>query len=569
MGNSAADYTAKYPYIINVNESGLYQTARLSPWSIRYYGLCMMKGSYKVRLYFAELQFSDDKTFNSLGKRIFDVSIQDNQVLKDFNIANEAKGVGKGIYRDFDNVYVSGGTLEIHLYWSGKGTTAIPYTGACGPLICGIAVTPNYDVGSTGSAGLSSSAITGIAVASGVLIVLIILVLWLRGFLGGKEVVDPELRGLDLQTGHFTLRQIKAATGNFDSMNKIGEGGFGPVYKGTLSDGTIIAVKQLSSRSKQGNREFLNEIGMISTLQHANLVKLYGCCVEGNQLLLVYEYLENNCLARALFGRDDQQIKLDWTTRKKICLGIARGLSYLHEESRLKIVHRDIKAANVLLDEELNAKISDFGLAKLNEEENTHISTRIAGTIGYMAPEYAMRGHLTNKADVYSFGVVALEIVNGKSNTNCISKEESLYLLDWAHVSQEQGNVLELVDPRLGSCYSKEDAMRMINLALLCTNPTPTLRPPMSSVVSMIEGKSAIQAPIIKCTATNPDPTSRAFERLANDSQTSVSTFSEDNHQVPGSTSIEGPWIDSSAAYFTSKDEILSPSSETTLLPDF
>ncbi|KAF8012644.1 hypothetical protein BT93_I0719 [Corymbia citriodora subsp. variegata] len=570
VGDEYADYTVKYPYIISVNESGLYQTARLSPWSIRYYGLCMMKGSYKVRLHFAEVQFSDDETFSSLGKRIFDVSIQGNQVLKDFNIAKEAGGVGKGIYRDFDDVYVNGGTLEIHLYWSGKGTTAVPDRGAYGPLICGIAVTPNYDVG---SAGLSAGAITGIAVASGILIVLIILVLWLRGFLGGKEVEDPsevvlrELCGLDLQTGHFTLRQIKAATGNFDSMNKIGEGGFGPVYKGTLSDGTIIAVKQLSSRSKQGDREFLNEIGMISALQHPNLVKLYGCCVEGNQLLLVYEYLENNNLARALFGRDDQQIELDWTTRKKICLGIARGLAYLHEESRLKIVHRDIKAANVLLDKELNAKISDFGLAKLNEEENTHISTRIAGTIGYMAPEYALRGHLTNKADVYSFGVVALEIVNGKSNTSCMSKDESVYLLDWAHVLQEQGNVRELVDPRLGSCYSKEDAMRMINLALLCTNPTPTLRPSMSSVVSMIEGKSAIQAPIIKCTATNTDPTSRAFERLVNDSQTGVSTFSEDNHQVPGSMSIEGPWIDSSA-YFTSKDEILSPSSETTLLPD-
>ncbi|KAF8037832.1 hypothetical protein BT93_B0622 [Corymbia citriodora subsp. variegata] len=378
MGNDAAGYIAKYPYFMNMSGPEIYQTARLSPWSIRYYGLCMMEGSYKVRLHFAEVQFSDDQTFSSLGKRIFDVAIQGNQVLKDFNIAKEAGGVGKGIYRDFDNVTVSGGTLEIHLYWSGKGTTAIPNRGTYGPLISGIAVTPNYGVG---RAGLSAAAITGIAVASGVLIVLIILVLWLRGFLGGKEVVDPELRGLDLQTGHFTLRQIKAATGNFDSVNKIGEGGFGPVYKGTLSDGTIIAVKQLSSRSKQGNREFLNEIGMISALQHPNLVKLYGCCVEGNQLLLVYEYLENNSLARALFGRDDQQIELDWTTRKKICLGIAKGLAYLHEESRLKIVHRDIKAANVLLDKELNAKISDFGLAKLNEEENTHISTRIAGTM--------------------------------------------------------------------------------------------------------------------------------------------------------------------------------------------
>ncbi|KAF8035273.1 hypothetical protein BT93_C1331 [Corymbia citriodora subsp. variegata] len=550
LGGENAAYTANNPFSLNVNGSEFYQTARLSPWSIRYYGLCMMKGSYKVRLHFAEIQYSNDETFSSLGKRLFDVSIQGNQVLKDFNIAKEAGGVGKGIYRDFDNIYVNGTTLEIHLYWSGKGTTAIPARGVYGPLISAIAVTPNFDVGS----GLSAGAVTGIAVASVVLLLLILLVLQLTGFLGGKEIEDPELRGLDLQTGHFTLRQIKAATGNFNSGNKIGEGGFGSVYK-------------LSSKSKQGNREFVNEIGMISALQHPNLVKLYGCCIEGNQLLLVYEYMENNCLAHALFGQDEQLIELDWVTRKKICLGIARGLAYLHEESRLKIVHRDIKATNVLLDKELNAKISDFGLAKLDEEENTHISTRIAGTIGYMAPEYAMRGYLTDKADVYSFGVVALEIVSGKSNTNYRPKEEFVYLLDWAYVLQEQGNVLELVDPRLGSNYSEEEAMRMLNLGLLCTNPSPTLRPPMSSVVSMLEGKGAIQAPIIKRTMTNPDPRFRAFGRLGNDGQTNVSTFSQDTRQVPGSMSIEGPWNDSSAS-FTSRDETRSHSSESKLLSD-
>ncbi|KAI6689611.1 hypothetical protein NL676_026439 [Syzygium grande] len=545
MGKDGAGYTADNPFSMNVNGSEFYQTARLSPLSIRYYGLCMMKGSYNVRLHFAEIQYSDDKTFSSLGRRIFD----GNPVLKDFNIAEEAGGVGKGIYRDFNDIYVNGSTLEIHLYWSGKGTTAIPDRGVYGPLISAIAVTPNFDFGSV---GLSAEAITGITTAPVVLLVSILLVLWLTGFLGGREVEDPELHGLDLQIGHFTLRQIKAATSNFNSVNKIGEGGFGPVYKGTLLDGTIIAVKQLSSKSKQGNREFLNEIGMISALQHPNLVKLYGCCIEGNQLLLVYEYMENNSLARALFGRDEQKIELDWATRKKICLGIARGLAYLHEESRLKIVHRDIKPTNVLLDKELNAKISDFGLAKLDEEENTHISTRIAGTMGYMAPEYAMRGYLTDKADVYSFGVVALEIVSGKSNKNYWPKEEFVYLLDWAYVLQEQGNVLELMDPHLGSDYSKEEAMRMLNLALLCTNPSPTLRPPMSSVVSMLEGTSPIQAPIIKHTATNPYPRFRAF----------------DTHQMSGSMSIEGPWVDPSAS-FTSKDDTSGHSSQSKLLSDF
>ncbi|KAF7847040.1 hypothetical protein BT93_L3418 [Corymbia citriodora subsp. variegata] len=541
MGNADAVYTVNNPFSMNVNSSELYRTARLSPWSIRYYGLCMMKGSYKVRLHFAEIQYSEDETFSSLGRRLFDVSIQGNQVLKDFNIAEEAGGVGKGIYRDFNNIYVSGSTLEIHLYWSGKGTTAVPDKGVYGPLISAIAVTPNFDVGST---GLSAGAIIGIAVASVVLLVSILRVLWLTGFLGGREAKDS-----DLQTGHFTLRQIKAATNNFDSVNKIGEGGFGPVYKGILLDGIVIAVKQHSPKSKQGNHEFLDEIGMISALQHPNLIKLYGCCIEGNQLLLVYEYLENNSLALALF--DEQQIELDWATRKKIGLGIARGLAYLHDESGLKIVHRDIKATNVQLDKEQNAKISDFGLAKLDEEENMHISTREVGTIGYMTPEYATRGYLTNKADVYSFGVVSLEIVSGKSNTNYRPKEEFAYVL------QEQGNVLELVDPCLGSDYSEEEAMRILNLALLCTNPSPTLRPPMSSVVSMLEGNSPIQAPIIKRAAMNLERRFRVFERLTNDSQTNVSTFPQDTHQVPGSTSIKAPWIDSSASS-RSEDETLA-----------
>ncbi|KAH9779304.1 putative leucine-rich repeat receptor-like serine/threonine-protein kinase [Citrus sinensis] len=302
-----------------------------------------------------------------------------------------------------------------------------------------------------------------------------------------------ELKGVDLLTGSFTLRQIKAATNNFAPDNKIGEGGFGPVYKGHMADGTVVAVKQLSSKSKQGNREFVNEIGMISALQHPNLVKLHGCCIEGNQLLLIYEYMENNSLARALFGPEAHRLKLDWPTRHRICVGIARGLAYLHEESRLKIVHRDIKATNVLLDKDLNPKISDFGLAKLDEEDNTHISTRVAGTFGYMAPEYAMRGYLTDKADVYSFGIVALEIVSGRSNSSCKPKEDIFYLLDWALILKAQGNLMELVDKRLGSNFDKEQVMVMINVALLCTDVSSTSRPSMSSVVSMLEGRADVQ----------------------------------------------------------------------------
>ncbi|KAG6634344.1 hypothetical protein CIPAW_12G112100 [Carya illinoinensis] len=446
-------------------------------------------GKYTVRLHFAEIVFTDDETYSSLGRRIFDIYIQEKQVRKDFDIVKEAGGVRKPYIESFNAVVVNNSTLQIRFYWAGKGTTDIPSKGDYGPLISAISVEFDNEPSS-----ISIGAMVGIIVAGAFVIILFVvaILLW-KGYLGQRSsATDHDLRGLDLKTGTFTLRQIKTATNNFDAANKIGEGGFGSVYKGLLSDGTMVAVKQLSSKSKQGNREFLNEIGMISALQHPHLVKLYGCCVEGNQLLLVYEYMENNSLARALFGPEEYQLQLDWPTRHRICVGIARGLAYLHEESRLKIVHRDIKATNVLLDKNLNPKISDFGMAKLDEEDNTHISTRIAGTYGYMAPEYALHGYLTDKADVYSFGIVALEIVSGKSNTSHRPRGESLHLLDWALVLKEKGNLLDLADPRLGSNYRKEDVMRMINVALLCANVSAAVRPTMSSVVSMLEGSAVI-----------------------------------------------------------------------------
>ncbi|TKY57249.1 LRR receptor serine/threonine-protein kinase [Spatholobus suberectus] len=491
------------PYIVtntsrlNVSRlnSQLYTTARVSPLALTYYGLCLINGNYTVNLHFAEIIFINDRSLNSLGRRVFDVYIQGNLMLKDFDIQREAGGTGKPIVKTF-NATVTQHTLKIHFYWAGKGTTGIPTRGVYGPLVSAISVNPNFEPPSPSGDGNRSYVILAVSIVAGVVVVLLLVLGLMRrmGWLGGKDPVYKELRGIDLQTGLFALRQIKAATKNFDAANKIGEGGFGCVYKGLLSDGTVIAVKQLSSKSKQGNREFVNEMGMISGLHHPNLVKLYGCCVEGNQLILIYEYMENNCLSRVLFGKDtDSRTKLDWPTRKKICLGIAKALAYLHEESRIKIIHRDIKASNVLLDKDFNAKVSDFGLAKLIEDDKTHISTRVAGTIGYMAPEYAMRGYLTDKADVYSFGVVALETVSGKSNTNYRPSEDFVYLLDWAYVLQERGSLLELVDPDLGSEYSTEEAMVVLNVALLCTNASPTLRPTMSQVVSMLEGWTDIQ----------------------------------------------------------------------------
>ncbi|GER33608.1 cysteine-rich receptor-like protein kinase [Striga asiatica] len=437
----------------------LYMDARLSPLSLTYYGFCLRNGNYTVTLHFAEIIFTNDRTYGSLGRRLFDVYIQGRLVLKDFDIEREAGGVNRPITRNFTAV-VNDTTWDIRFYWAGKGTNGIPVRGVYGPLISAISVEPNYKPPSeNGSSSISGGSIAGIVLGLTFAILLVLVILWWKGCLRFKGTIHQ---------GSFSLRQIKAATNNFDLANKIGEGGFGPVYK-------------LSSKSKQGNREFVNEIGMITALQHPHLVKLYGCCIEGNQLLLIYEYMENNSLARALFGPEEHQLHLDWPTRHKICIGIARGLAYLHEESRLKIVHRDIKATNVLLDKNLVPKISDFGLAKLDEEDNTHISTRIAGTFGYMAPEYAMRGHLTDKADVYSFGVVLLEVVSGSSNTSNKYKGDTFYLLDW------------LVDSRLESNFNEQEAMTVIHLALLCTHAVAAERPNMSSVVSILEGKTGLE----------------------------------------------------------------------------
>ncbi|WRX28281.1 Protein kinase domain - like 10 [Theobroma cacao] len=435
---------------LSMRDHELYTTARLSPISLTYYAFCLVNGTYNVSLHFAEIRFTGGQNFSSLGRRIFDVYIQGKQELKDFNIEDEAGGVGKPIIKNF-TADVNDSTLEIRFYWAGKGTTSIPEKGVYGPLVSAISIfnpgykpppPPSENGGS--STVISAGVVVGIVAGAAFAIFLIGGILWWNGCLRQKSTLERDLKGLELHTSSFALRQIKAATNNFDAANKIGEGGFGPVYKGTLADGTAIAVKQLSARSKQGNRP------------------------------------------------EEFQLKLDWRTRRKICIGIARGLAYLHEESRLKIVHRDIKATNVLLDKNLNPKISDFGLAKLDEEDNTHISTRIAGTMGYMAPEYALRGHLTDKADVYSFGIVALEIVSGRCNTQNRLKQESFYILDWAQILKEKGSLLDLVDPRIGSNCNIEEVMVMINVALLCTNQTAASRPSMSSVVSMLEGRDAV-----------------------------------------------------------------------------
>ncbi|CAN1847318.1 Probable LRR receptor-like serine/threonine-protein kinase RFK1 [Linum perenne] len=509
---------------------GLYSTARIAPISLTYFHYCLENGTYTVRLHFAEIVFTDNRTFTSLGKRVFDVYIQEKLVLKDFNIEDRAGGAQKPLVVPISNVNVTSNVLEIRFYYAGKGTTRIPDRGVYGPIISAISVVSGSKPGGDGGKKGKVTVVAGVLAGLGLMAV-VLGVLWWKGCLPKVFTLTGSDGADDLPKGTFSLKQIIAATNNFNYENKIGEGGFGPVYKGVLPDRTMIAVKQLSSKSRQGNREFLNEIGMISCMKHPNLVKLHGFCVEGDQLLLVYEYMENNSLANAIFGecRENSKLKLDWPTRFKICVGIAKGLTFLHEESRLKIVHRDIKATNVLLDRDLTPKISDFGLARLDEEEKSHISTRVAGTIGYMAPEYALWGYLTDKADVYSFGVLTLEIVSGKNNTGFIPSNDCVCLLDWACQLQKGGNLSPIIDESLNSEVKKDEAEIMIKIGLLCTNASPTLRPTMSEVVNMLEGRMAVPDTIPEPSCYTDDLRFKALRDLKRHGEVQSQGFSHNS----------------------------------------
>ncbi|KAI8001107.1 putative LRR receptor-like serine/threonine-protein kinase [Camellia lanceoleosa] len=348
---------------LNMSDAILYSTARIAPISLKYYGFCLKNGHYIVKLHFAEIAWNQQRGLNqtklsSTLKRIFNVKIQDKQVMTNFNIVEQAKGVDKSITQEF-KVHVNNSRLEIHLYWAGKGSTGYRFP-QYGPLISGISVHRVKDK-------LSPLVIAGIVASALLIVILALLLLWELGCFRKKGLHDEELRGMELLSGSFfNARQIKAATQNFSPAMKLGEGGFGSVYKGVLLNGTAIAVKQLSSKSGQGIHEFVNEVGTISALQHPNLVKLLGCCAEDNQLLLVYEFMENNSLAHALFGPNE------------------------------------------------------------------------------------------------------------------------------AYVLRQKGNLIELVDPSLGSDYSLEQANTILELAMWCTNLSPSLRPPMSEVLKTLEERNLV-----------------------------------------------------------------------------
>ncbi|KAK1277843.1 putative LRR receptor-like serine/threonine-protein kinase [Acorus gramineus] len=387
----------------NTLDSELFQSARQSPSSLRYYGLGLQKGNYTVSLQFAELLF-DNPPWTINGRRVFDIYIQGNRVEKDFDIQKEAGRTFRAVKKDFI-ASVSNTVLEIHFFWAGKGTYSVPHSGEYGPLISVISATPQ-DFKGTGpnlppSTHLAKKAkarlVAGIIIPIGIVALVLIFgtILWRRKQRMLREAEDEELLGTGARPNTFSYAELRISTEDFSDSNKLGEGGFGRVYKGKLADGREVAVKQLSVASHQGKSQFVTEIATISAVQHRNLVKLYGCCIEGERRVLVYD--------------------------------------------------------------------------------------------GYLAPEYALWGHLTEKVDVFGFGVVALEIITGRKNCDVSLDEGKAYLLEWAWQLHEENNDLGLVDMTLTE-FNAEEAIRVVGVALLCTQASPTLRPSMSKVVAMLSG---------------------------------------------------------------------------------
>ncbi|CAL1397652.1 unnamed protein product [Linum trigynum] len=294
----------------------------------------------------------------------------------------------------------------------------------------------------------------------------------------------------------YDVNDIFAATEQFSLANKLGQGGFGSVYKGLLSDGQEVAVKRLSQTSRQGVQEFKNEVRLVSKLQHKNLARLLGCCIHGEEKMLVYEYLPNKSLDFFIFDKT-KGLLLDWKKRFDIIIGIARGLMYLHQDSRLKIIHRDLKPSNILLDAAMNPKISDFGMARLFGEDQTEANTlRVVGTYGYMSPEYAMKGLYSTNSDVFSFGILMLEIVSGMRSNHSYQESKSFSLIDHVWDLWREGRALEIVDSsNMGESFFKDQVTRCIHIGLLCVQELPADRPTMSNIVFMLGNATSLPSP--------------------------------------------------------------------------
>ncbi|XP_027931030.1 cold-responsive protein kinase 1-like [Vigna unguiculata] len=335
-----------------------------------------------------------------------------------------------------------------------------------------------------------------IGASVGAVVALLCVLFACRWFTKPKRVPRGDILGATELKGpvNYKYNDLKAATKKFSAENKLGEGGFGDVYKGTLKNGKVVAVKKLVlGKSSKMEDDFEGEVKLISNVHHRNLVRLLGCCSKGQERILVYEYMANSSLDKFLFG--NRKGSLNWKQRYDIILGTARGLAYLHEEFHVSIIHRDIKTSNILLDDDLQPKIADFGLARLLPEDRSHLSTRFAGTLGYTAPEYAIIGQLSEKADTYSYGIVVLEIVSGQKSTEVKGDDDGHeYLLQRTWKLYERGMHLELLDKAIDpNDYDADDVKKIIEIALLCTQASAATRPTMSEVVVLLKSKSLVE----------------------------------------------------------------------------
>ncbi|KAJ4703238.1 Cysteine rich receptor like kinase [Melia azedarach] len=391
-----------------------------------------------------------------------------------------------------------------------------------------------------GKGGISSSTVIAIVAPISVSAVLFVVgFCFLRRRAKKKYNAVPEENAdndiTTLESLQFDLGTIEVATNRFSTDNKLGEGGFGDVYKGVLPNGQEIAVKRLSKNSGQGAEQFKNEVVLVAKLQHRNLVRLLGFCLAGEEKILVYEFVPNKSLDYFLYD-PEKQGQLDWSRRYKIIKGIARGILYLHEDSRLRIIHRDLKASNILLDANMNPKISDFGMARIFGNDQTQGNTsRIVGTFGYMSPEYAMHGHFSVKSDVYSFGVLVLEIITGKKNSNFYQTDGAEDLLSYAWKNWRDGTPMELLDSTLTDSYSRNEVIQCIHIGLLCVQEDLAKRPTMTTIVLMLNSYSV----------TLPSPQQPAF--LLSSQTERIMSMKKIEH-TDKSTSKSMPWSEDEAS---------------------
>nr|AMM42905.1 LRR-RLK [Vernicia fordii] len=505
---NASDYIKNLTCGVSVPEAQLYVNARAAPVSLTYYAFCLHQGKYNVKLMFAETSFAKREDYSELGKRVFDVYIQDERVLQDFKIKEEAGGANKELMKSFPTTVTDNKPLTIDFLWTGKGTLYNPPSlnyfdtsgifVQSGPLISAISITP-------APKKLSAWVIAVIVVACVLSLLILLAFMWRMGWIGERELRKARIE-LETQDGKksFTVKEIIDATGNFSPRKKIGKDGrFGIIYKAELSNLTV-AVKKLFPQSKAVAQIGTEVYAKTFKLEHDNLVQLLATYSRKDLHLLIYEYMGYGSLEKALFD-PKSSIQLSWEDRYSICLQIAQGLEYLHAKNP-PIIHRNIKASNVLLDETCKAKISDFGLAKLYEEDDPFRFIEESGTRMYMAPEYATRKAVTMGIDVYSFGVLLLEIISGIKNDENLSEhhDQTIFLLEKvanlhvmvkdAKLQYKKVKYAELVDKKISNLnYSKEEVVTIVDLAMLCTDQMVSLRPTISDVTSVLKGEKTVE----------------------------------------------------------------------------